>query len=143
MKRFIPVLGLALVGAAILVAPAAAASLDVTATGFKHTRGEAIICLWKDGKGFPTCQKGTPLKMIKAPIAGGSVTASFANIPDGDYAVTVQHDEDGDGKLKTNFIGMPKEGIGVSNNPSGIPRFAKSLVSVKEGTKTAITMRYL
>ncbi len=39
---------------------------------------------------------------------------NFAGIAPGRYAVTAQHDEDGDGKLKTNFIGMPKEGVGIS-----------------------------
>jgi uncharacterized protein (DUF2141 family) len=130
--------------AALLVTSTAyAASLEVTATGFKHARGGVIACLWKDGKGFPTCQKGKPVKRITATIKDGASTFTFADIAPGDYAVTVQHDEDGDGKLKTNFIGMPKEGIGVSNNPSGMPRIGKSMVTVKDATKTTVAIRYL
>ena len=37
-------------------------------------------------------------------------------LPLGDYALSVFYDQDGDGKLKTNFIGMPKEPIALSNN---------------------------
>jgi uncharacterized protein (DUF2141 family) len=37
----------------------------------------------------------------------------------GTYAVYVFHDEDHNKKLKTNFFGMPKEGMGVSNNAKG------------------------
>ena len=64
-------------------------------------------------------------------------------MPVGSYAASIQHDEDGDGKLKTNFIGIPKEGVGISNNPGGIPRWAKSQVAVNGPTTIAITLRYL
>jgi uncharacterized protein (DUF2141 family) len=67
----------------------------------------------------------------------------FNNLAPGSYAVSIQHDEDGDGKLKTNFIKMPKEGVGVSNNPGGIPGWGKSQIQVSPGSVISITMRYL
>ena len=43
----------------------------------------------------------------------------FENIPFGEYAIKVYHDEDNDGELDTNFLGIPSEDYGFSNNASG------------------------
>ena len=40
------------------------------------------------------------------------------------------HDENRNGKLDTNFLGIPKEGVGASNNPKsrfGPPSFEESM----------------
>lgn len=39
----------------------------------------------------------------------------FKKIPAGTYAVTILHDENSDGKMNFNWIGMPTEGYGFSN----------------------------
>jgi uncharacterized protein (DUF2141 family) len=44
----------------------------------------------------------------------------FKRIPYGDYAVKVFHDENDDGKLNTNFLGLPTEVYGFSNNARGL-----------------------
>lgn len=41
----------------------------------------------------------------------------FNNLLPGEYAVMAMHDENDNGKLDTNFIGMPIEGYGFSNDP--------------------------
>jgi uncharacterized protein (DUF2141 family) len=120
-----------------------AGSLSVTVTGIKNTRGQLIACLWTQKPGFPTCGKSKGSVKKKMAISGGTMTVSFPNVAPGTYAVTVEHDEDGDGKLKTNFIGMPKEGVGVSNNPGGIPSWGKALVRVNGNGSISVKMRYL
>ncbi len=132
----------AIAGAPLLLA-ASAGSLDVTVTGLKNTRGALIACLWNEKSGFPTCQKSPTAIKLKAAITGSSVKVTFPNVAPGSYAISVQHDEDGDGKLKTNFIGMPKEGVGVSNNPGGIPSFGKAEVRINGNAAISIQMRYL
>ena len=42
-----------------------------------------------------------------------------------------------------NFIGMPTEGVGVSNNPGGMPHFSRSLVDLGPASAVSIRMRYL
>jgi uncharacterized protein (DUF2141 family) len=118
-------------------------SLSVTVTGIKNTKGQLIACLWKEKSGFPTCSKNKGAVKRKLAISGGSMTVSFPNVAPGTYAVTVEHDEDGDGKLKTNIIGMPKEGVGVSNNPGGIPSWSKAQVRVNGNGTISVKMRYL
>ena len=129
--------------APLLIAASSPASLDVTVTGIKHMRGTVIACVWRGKPGFPTCQKSKNAIRQTLNISGGTMQVRFHGLTPGAYAVSVQHDEDGDGQLKTNFIGMPKEGVGISNNPGGIPSFGKSLVQVGTATAISIAMRYL
>jgi len=59
----------------------------------------------------------------------GSVKILIDNIPNGEYAIAVIHDEDNNGKFNANWIGMPTEGFGFSNDARGLmgaPSFAKA-----------------
>ncbi len=127
----------------LLVAASGPATLDVTVTGLKHTRGTLLACVWKDKSGFPTCQKNKTAVKQTVRISGTTMKVRFTGLPPGSYGVSIHHDEDGDGKLKTNFIGMPKEGVGISNNPGGIPSWGKALVQVGPASAISVTMRYL
>jgi uncharacterized protein (DUF2141 family) len=129
--------------APLLVANSGGGSLDVIVTSIGSTRGNLIACLWKEKAGFPICQKSPSAVVLKAPITGATMRVSFKGVAPGLYAVSVHHDADSDGKLKTNFIGMPKEGVGISNNPGGMPNFAKSLVRVNGDGVITVRMRYL
>jgi uncharacterized protein (DUF2141 family) len=68
----------------------------------------------------------------------------FRDVPEGTYAVVAFQDENGNGKVDRNFLGIPTEKIGFSNNPSlwGAPRFSDSKF-VLGGTaqRFAITLR--
>ena len=52
---------------------------------------------------------------IQQKVSGGSYQRSF-EIPPGTYAVKVHIDENENGKLDTNFLGIPKEQYEISNN---------------------------
>jgi uncharacterized protein (DUF2141 family) len=138
--RFVP---LALLATLPLLIGNTSGSLSVTVTSIKNTKGQLIACLWKEKSSFPTCAKNKSVVRKKLAISGGTMTVSFPNVAPGTYAVTVEHDEDSDGKLKTNIIGMPKEGVGVSNNPGGIPSWSKALVKVSGNGAISVKMRYL
>lgn len=52
---------------------------------------------------------------------------TFEEIPPGTYAIGVIHDENMNGELDTNLLGVPKEGYGFSNDARallGAPTFA-------------------
>jgi len=57
---------------------------------------------------------------VSALIQGRIARWQFAVLPFGDYAIKVFHDEDADGDLDTNFLGIPVEDYGFSNNASGL-----------------------
>lgn len=68
----------------------------------------------------------------------GKVTMTFSNLPAGDYAVQLFHDENDNGKVEMNLAGIPTEGFGFSNIPQvqgGIPPFERMKVAVA-GTVT-------
>ncbi len=118
-------------------------TLTITVTGIRNTNGNLIACVFRDTKGFPTCQKARTAISQSTRIAGSTMTVRFNNLAPGAYVASVQHDEDGNGQLKTNFIGIPKEGIGLSNNSGGMPRWAKSVFQFNGNGTIAITMRYI
>lgn len=134
--------------AAILLAPAVAAgesgdTLTVSVSGLHSTRGQLVACLWKDKSGFPSCEKSKTALRKTLRVTGSSMVVSFAGLAPGDYAVTIHHDENADGKMQRMLGMMPREGVGVSNNPGGMPRYAKSLTTVDGQTAISVTMRYL
>ncbi|MEY4508562.1 MAG: hypothetical protein RLZZ450_684 [Pseudomonadota bacterium] len=97
---------------------AAGGQVLVKVTGFRSARGKVFVALWRNKKDFPgTPPAGTPTATVN--IVKGVAEASFSDVPPGVFAVTVLHDEDGDGEMKTNFIGIPKEGIGFSRDARG------------------------
>ena len=69
---------------------------------------------------------------------------TFKGVPAGNYAVLLTHDENDNGKLDTNLVGMPVEGYGFSNNPQVMrkPTFDEARVDVPAaGTAIDITLR--
>jgi len=75
-----------------------------------------------------------------------SVVVTFTGIPYGTYAISVLHDEDCDGKMKRNFVGLPSEGYGISQNPRirfKAPSFDDAMFTFKsDSSKVTITMKY-
>ena len=93
-------------------------NLKVVVKNIRNNTGQVGFFLFNTGDGFPgNTDKARLSGFVK--IAGNSAEYNFTNLPMGTYAVYVFHDEDNNKKLNTNFIGMPKEGIGVSNNAKG------------------------
>ncbi|WP_081845780.1 DUF2141 domain-containing protein [Erythrobacter litoralis] len=132
-----PFIALALFG---ITAPVSAGDVAVTLEGVKDPEGALVVCLWDRDAKFPNCEKGEPVKRIVLPAT--AKTATFEGVSDGTYAVSAFHDANGNGKLDTNFIGMPKEAVAMSNNPRlmGPPRFKPALFEV--AGQTAITLRF-
>lgn len=89
--------------------------MNIMISEFKNTRGNLIVTLHKDSSSFFNNEK-TPYKTFTEKINGTFIIKSFTDIPEGDYALVVFHDENNNKKLDVNIFGIPKEGYGVSNN---------------------------
>lgn len=92
-----------------------AQTIAVQVTNFENNNGVCFACLFNKAEGFPDSSKNA-IKCIKVKIENKIAQFSFKDIPKGDYAIAVFHDENNNGKLDENFLGIPKEGYGVSNN---------------------------
>ena len=68
----------------------------------------------------------------------------YPNIHEGEIAIVVYHDEDGNGELKTGMFWRPKEGFAFSNNysPKGPPKFKKAAIMLEHGVPVEIELNY-
>ena len=97
--------------------------------------GFVYVALHNKSETFPKKGNEAPyMKRVK--ISGKESKAVFTEIPYGTYAISAFSDENGNGKLDYNFLGLPKESAGISNNYSGFPKWNKSKFKV-EGASTA------
>ena len=95
--------------------------IKVEITGLRSDKGQLGCSLWAGPDGFPRDDSHI-LKHVWAPIKNAAGECVFSGaFPAGDYAVTLFHDENKNGKFDSNFIGYPLEGYGFSNNV--VPRF--------------------
>ena len=77
-------------------------------------------------------------KSLIGEISNKSGQVIFKNIPEGIYAVSFIHDENGNGKMDTNFLGIPKEDYGCSNNARGTmgpPKWEDAKFELKQSDK--------
>lgn len=114
--------------------------LEVTVKNIKETTGTIRVGLFTNEKDFlTTAQEG---KIVKA--TAEEVTVVFENLKTGDYAISVIHDKNENGELDTNFVGIPNEPYGFSNNVMGTfgpPSFEKAKFSVPVTKTTVINLR--
>jgi uncharacterized protein (DUF2141 family) len=120
--------------------------IRVEVSGLRSDKGEIMCALFASADGFP--KKGEKaLAHAKGAITQKQALCEFSGVAPGTYAVSVFHDENSNGKLDTNFIGMPKEGVGASNNASGHmgpPKFEAAAFQYTGGTmQLKISIRYL
>src|ERR1700731_1629727 len=93
----------------------AGGQIRVVVRDLRNDQGRVGCGLFNHAEGFPSNRQKV-YREIWTLIHNGSATCEFNRIPAGIYAVTVLHDEDSDGKMRFNWIGMPTEGYGFSNN---------------------------
>lgn len=133
-------------GGEAVVIPAGSGRITVRVSGLRNSDGSLSVGLFNAKKGFPG-KFDKALKTVTVPAAGAEPVAHFDQVPWGTYAVAVRHDENGNGKLDANFLGMPKEGVGTSNNPRtsfGPPSFEDaSFVLEQAELEMTIRLKYL
>jgi uncharacterized protein (DUF2141 family) len=94
-----------------------AISVTVIVIGAEANKGHVIFSLFSSADNF-----------LKAPLVNktihvnkkGEVVLHLQNLSAGTYAMSVIYDEDSNGKLNKNFLGIPTELVGFSNNAKGM-----------------------
>lgn len=118
----------------------------VQVTNFENNNGVCLIALFDNANAFTG--KGEPLKKLIINPTNKKAVGVFDNVPEGTYAVSVIHDANTNNKFDTNFIGIPTEGYGASQNKlpfAAAPKFhANKFTVTANSTITAnIKLRYL
>lgn len=118
--------------------------LELSVAAVASDRGSVTVVVYDNPATF--LERGGRLFKARLPAAAGTVGACFSLPRPGTYAVAVYHDADGDGKFGRNWIGMPTEGWGFSNDPPrsfGVPTFAEvAFTADGSGSRQTIHMRY-
>ena len=118
VMMFIPVFLVSILPIATAAPAVAAEALTVRVEGLSTTAGHVKIAIFDKADAFPDDEKA--IQREKVPV-GDKLEAVWVinGLAPGQYGVAVFHDIDDDGVLDTNFVGMPKEPYGFSNNARG------------------------
>lgn len=121
-----------------------ATSLRLEVSSFRNAKGTLNCRLFTDEPSFPD---GEGARTVRAVVAGAQASCVFDNLSPGTYAVAVVHDENGNGRLDKNFLGIPSEGYGVSNNrtyAASSPKWDESrfTIAAREPVVLLVTLRY-
>ena len=104
--------------------------------------GRLVFMLYDSADGFPK-EHHKALRKVLVNDFSNSASCTFSDIPAGKYAVVVMQDKNENKQLDKNFMGMPKEPVGVSNMEGfGRPTFEKSAFDLTAAGKT-IELRFM
>jgi uncharacterized protein (DUF2141 family) len=125
----------------MLTAEAPKPFLEVVVEGVRTSRGHVLVAL---------CTRSEFLKPHcaytgRALAQAGTTIVSISDAPPGVYAVQAFHDEDDNGAITRNILGLPREGLGFSRNPPfrfGPPRFDDAAIELgPQGGRVTVSLR--
>jgi uncharacterized protein (DUF2141 family) len=126
--------------------PSQESLIQVEITGLRNDKGKVLCSLYSSPDGFPK-QPEKAVAHATSEIAEHHAFCRFSGISQGTYAVSAIHDENSNGRLDTNFMGIPREGVGASNNARGHfgpPKFDAAAFHFAGGRRELkITIMYL
>ena len=127
---------------AVAFAESACPGIHVKILDIRNSTGTVACALFESPTGFPSefLHSATNVMIIK--INKSQARCDFMDIPPGTYAMVVIHDENMNGKLDTNALGIPKEGYGFSNDAKkflGTPSFTDASFKY-DGQNVDLTM---
>lgn len=114
-------------------------NLTVTVSSIKNNTGLLTVELYNaEGKFLKKSYK-----TVSSAIKSNTATITFIGIPKAEYTVMAFHDENKNGKLDKNFMGMPKEAVACSNNAKGFmgpPKYEDAKFTITADSKISIKM---
>ncbi len=112
-------------------------TLNIEIVNFRNNNGDALIEVYDSN------QKSVASKKVK--INNNKCFITIDSLPNEDYAIQYMHDENSNGKFDTNWMGIPLEGYGISNDAYGTfgPKsFSEWLFAMQKETKIVLTTKY-
>jgi len=122
----------------------ATVNIIVKVVDLRSNNGKVGLTLFNTEQGFPS-EPDNAIAKKYIEIKDKTVLATFENVPIGKYAIAAYHDEDEDTEIETNWMGIPKEGTGSSNNPKsrmGPPRYKDCEFDTRQTKELTIKMKY-
>ncbi len=118
---------------------AAAADLTVNIGDITKGKGHVMVAVYAGEEDFT---KGKSVFASKVKANNEQEQVIFKDLPDGEYAIKMYQDENSNQKLDFNFIGIPKEGYGFSNNVGkfGPPEYHEAKFLVANSTVISVEL---
>lgn len=130
----------------LTVGAAHAADLELTIAEARNAEGRVMVALFNDAEGFGKMLEAKRVAAAMLPIDGTTARLMIGGLVPGRYAVSVIHDQNGNGKLDTNLLGLPTEGYGFSRDARGTlgpPSFEAAAFELPTaGAKQTIKLGY-
>ena len=115
--------------------PVSGPQLHVVASGARSDNGNISFTLYGDNAARFLKPHGS-IALTRVGLAGRGAEACFGVSSPGSVAVAIFHDENNNHHFDRNFLGLPSEGYGFSNNPAilfGPPSFKAARVTLRMG----------
>lgn len=112
--------------------------------GVEARKGSINCAIYKPNTGFPM-NPAKALATTKAIKKDNKHLCIFRLAAPGSYAISVLHDENGNNRVDTNFVGIPQEGWASSNNVKPAfraPTFEESRVNVTRSMTLSLQLHY-
>lgn len=130
----------AMFAAAAGAAPVSAATLTIIVTNVRNAHGMVHVDLCREKEFLKDCAISAEVKSVV-----GSTTLRINNVAPGDYAVQGTQDENNNKKVDQGLFGIPKEGVGFSNDaPIGFsaPSWNKAKFTITGDKTITFRLRY-
>ena len=116
-----------------------AAELIVNVNKINTIKGHIMLGLYADEASY---KQGTPVHSARVKVSKNQTKITFAELPEGEYAIKLFQDENDNNKMDMNMMGIPKESYGFSNNGGrfGQPKYKEAKFSVKDNTSIEINL---
>ena len=88
-------------------------TISVHVNNVSSKKGKVNVAVYNSDEAFLSFERVLTTESVQA--NEGSVVLKIANLPAGEYALAVFHDENDNGKLDTNWLGIPREKVAFSN----------------------------
>lgn len=121
------------------------AELRLEISGLGKEQGKVYFSVYDSEDTWLGEQRVTGAAVDIAGAMEGEIVVATVQLPPGDYAVSIFYDVNANGELDTNFIGIPKEPVALSNNAKakfGPPKYKDALFTLPvEGAVQTIMIK--
>ena len=118
-------------------------TIKIMVTNAEDASGHVRVSVFSGSEGFPGKRKYA-LKTASTTVQGSKAFVTVKDLPPGEYAVAVLHDQNDNGRMDTNAVGIPKEGWGVSLNKAPLiraPRYSEAKFRLEPGQERSLVIK--
>jgi len=131
---------------AVELRPGGTGSIEVQVEGMPSGEGILFVSLYLTETGYPDDWQVAyrTLQLDASGQRGGVMSTRLNDVPAGWFVIAILHDADSNKEMKTNFLGIPKEAYGFSQNPKarfGPPSWDDAAVFLEPDATSVVNIK--